>query len=71
MPCARHAAARVSRWTARTVKVVIASVLPERVLYQQPGPRRAMLDWPTFDGTGETAASDEVTETAARAAASS
>jgi Ribbon-helix-helix protein, copG family len=29
------------------------------------------LDWPTFDGTGETAASDEVTETVARAAASS
>jgi hypothetical protein len=29
------------------------------------------LDWPTFDRTGETAASDEVTETVARAAASS
>jgi hypothetical protein len=29
------------------------------------------LDWPTFDGTGETATSDEVTETVARAAASS
>jgi Ribbon-helix-helix protein, copG family len=29
------------------------------------------LDWPTFDGTGETAASDEVTETVAQAAASS
>ena len=26
MPWARHAAVRVSRWTARTVKVVIASV---------------------------------------------
>ena len=26
------------------------------------------LDWPTFDGTGETATSDEVTETVARAA---
>jgi hypothetical protein len=24
------------------------------------------LDWPTFDGSGETAASDEVTETVAR-----
>jgi hypothetical protein len=29
------------------------------------------LDWPTFDGTGETATSDEVTETVARAAARS
>jgi Ribbon-helix-helix protein, copG family len=29
------------------------------------------LDWPTFDGTGETATSDEITETVARAAASS
>jgi hypothetical protein len=29
------------------------------------------LDWPTFDGTGETAASDEVTETVARASAGS
>jgi hypothetical protein len=29
------------------------------------------LDWPTFDGTGETATSDEVTETVAQAAASS
>ncbi len=29
------------------------------------------LDWPTFDGTGETATSDEVSETVARAAASS
>jgi hypothetical protein len=27
------------------------------------------LDWPTFDGTGEAAASDEVTEAVARAAA--
>jgi hypothetical protein len=27
------------------------------------------LDWPTFDGTGETATSDEVTETVAQAAA--
>jgi hypothetical protein len=27
------------------------------------------LDWPTFDGTGETATSDEVTTTVARAAA--
>jgi hypothetical protein len=26
------------------------------------------LDWPTFDGSGETATSDEVTETVARAA---
>jgi Ribbon-helix-helix protein, copG family len=26
------------------------------------------LDWPTFDGTGETATSDEVTETVAGAA---
>jgi hypothetical protein len=25
------------------------------------------LDWPTFDGSGETATSDEVTETVARA----
>jgi hypothetical protein len=31
----------------------------------------ASLDWPTFDGTGETATSDEVTETVARAAANS
>jgi hypothetical protein len=30
----------------------------------------ASLDWPTFDGTGETATSDEVTETVARAASS-
>jgi len=29
------------------------------------------FDWPTFDGTGETATGDEVTETVARAAASS
>jgi hypothetical protein len=29
------------------------------------------LGWPTFDGTGGTATSDEVTETVARAAASS
>jgi hypothetical protein len=29
------------------------------------------LDWPTFDGTGETATSEEVTETVARAAGSS
>jgi hypothetical protein len=29
------------------------------------------LDWPTFDGTGETATSDEVTETVAQAAARS
>jgi hypothetical protein len=29
------------------------------------------LDWPTFDGTGRTATSDEVTETVARAAARS
>jgi hypothetical protein len=29
------------------------------------------LDWPTFDGAGETATSDEVTETVARAAARS
>jgi hypothetical protein len=29
------------------------------------------LDWPTFDGTGETATSDEITQTVARAAASS
>ena len=29
------------------------------------------LDWPTFDGTGETATSDEVTETVSQAAASS
>ena len=28
------------------------------------------LDWPTFEGTGEPATSDEVTETVARAAAS-
>jgi hypothetical protein len=27
------------------------------------------LNWPTFEGTGETATSDEVTETVARAAA--
>lgn len=27
------------------------------------------LDWPTFDGSGETATSDEVTTTVARAAA--
>jgi hypothetical protein len=26
------------------------------------------LDWPTFDGSGETATSDEVTETVARGA---
>jgi hypothetical protein len=26
------------------------------------------LDWPTFEGTGETATSDEVTEAVARAA---
>ena len=26
------------------------------------------LDWPTFDGSGDTATSDEVTETVARAA---
>ena len=26
------------------------------------------LDWPTFDGTGKTATSDEVTETVAQAA---
>lgn len=29
------------------------------------------LDWPTFDGTGETATGDEVTETVARASGSS
>lgn len=29
------------------------------------------LDWPTFDGTGETATSDEVTKTIAQAAARS
>jgi hypothetical protein len=29
------------------------------------------LGWPTFDGTGETATSDEVTETVAQAAARS
>jgi hypothetical protein len=29
------------------------------------------LDWPTFDGTGETATSDEATETVARAVDSS
>ncbi len=29
------------------------------------------LDWPTFDGTGETATSHEVTETVAQAADSS
>jgi hypothetical protein len=29
------------------------------------------LDWPTFDGTGETATSNEVTEAVAHAAASS
>ena len=29
------------------------------------------LDWPTFDGTGEIATSDEVAEAVARAAASS
>ncbi len=28
------------------------------------------LDWPTFEGTGEPATSDEVTQTVARAAAS-
>jgi hypothetical protein len=28
------------------------------------------FDWPTFEGTGEPATSDEVTETVARAAAS-
>lgn len=29
------------------------------------------LDWPTFDGTGETVTSDEITETVARATARS
>jgi hypothetical protein len=29
------------------------------------------LDWPTFDGTGETATGDKVTETVAQAAADS